>query len=114
MSEQLLSTIIALEKELQRQVQEELSRAAAWRERQLAALAKEEERVRTTLATERAAQIEADRRSAVAEGERAVATVRLWCARLEALPEDVCVAQLVPLLRRLLPEAGDDHAHGQS
>ena len=51
MGAHLLNAIITLEKELQSQVREESSRASAWRERQLAELAREEQELHTALAT---------------------------------------------------------------
>lgn len=114
MADQLLSAIIALEKDLQEQIQKEQSRALAWREQQLAALAADRERQHTALAATRSAEIEAVRQAAVGEGAHALAAARAWCARLEQLPDEVCIRHLAALLQRLLPEAGDDHPHGQN
>ena len=114
MGDHLLSAIITLEKELQSQVQQESSRASAWREHQFAELAREEQEFRNALVTARAEQVEAARRAAAARGEEELAAARNWCARLESLPDERCLAQLQPLLRRLLPEVGDDYPHGQS
>lgn len=113
MGDHLLKAIITLEKELQSQVQKESARAAAWRERQFAELAGEDQEFRATLATARSEQLEVARRAAAAKGEEQLAAARSWCARLESLPDEICLAQLQLLLRRLLPEAGDDYPHGQ-
>ena len=113
MGDHLLSAIITLEKELQSQVQKESARAAAWREHQFAELAREEQEFRATLATTRLEQLEAARQAAEARGEEQLTATRNWCARLESLPDAICLAQLQPLLDRLLPEAGDDYPHGQ-
>ena len=113
MGDHLLNAIITLEKELQAQVQKEAARASAWRERQFAELAGEDQEFHAALATARSKQLEAARQVAVAKGEEQLAATRSWCARLERLPDEVCLAQLQPLLRRLLPEAGDDNPHGQ-
>lgn len=114
MGDDLLGAIIAFEKELQREVQAEASRATAWRERQLAALAREERETRTALEIARDEVIASARAEAVVAGEQALVAIQGWATRLKALPDERCRARLVPLLRRLLPEAGDDHPHGQN
>jgi len=113
MGDYLLNAIITLEKELQSQVREESSRASAWRERQLAELAREEQELHTALANARTEQIEAARRAAEARGAEELAAIRSWCTRLEGLSDENCIDLLKPLLRRLLPEAGDDYQNGK-
>ena len=114
MGDDLLGTIIAFEKELQREVQAEASRATAWRERQLAAMAREEQEARAALEITRDEMMVYARAQAAVAGEQDLVAIQSWASRLKALPDEHCRARLAPLLRRLLPEAGDDHPHGQN
>lgn len=114
MSDRLLISIIELEKTLQEEVRREEERAAAWRERECAALA------RMLAAEQRQRQSDTAARAVEARREAGTAAERLrletdeWCARLAALPDSLLEAVLRRYLPAILPETDDDHPHGQS
>ncbi len=112
MGDHLLDSIIAFEKELQHEVQAEASRATAWRERQLAALAREEQEARAAQKIAYDQMMAAAQAEAAAAGQQLLAAMENRCTRLATLTEERCRTHLAPLLRRLLTEAGDDHSHG--
>lgn len=113
MSDRLLISIIELEKTLQEEVRREEERAAAWREREFAAL------TQMLAAEQRQRQSEAATRAATARREAGAAAERLrletdgWCARLAVLPDNFLKAVLCKQLSAILPETDDDHPHGQ-
>jgi hypothetical protein len=113
MSDRLLTSIIELEKALQEEVRREEERAAAWRERECAALVVALEAEQRQLQREEAGRAAAARQAA----EAAAVDLRLaneaWCARLAALPDSFLKAALQRQLTTLLPGTGDDHPHGQ-
>lgn len=113
MGDRLLTAIIALEKALQEEVCQEAARAVAWRERELAALARELAIARQGIEVRQAEETAAARRAAEAEGERACAAVAARCARLAALPDRFLEGLLRARLGMILPEAGDDHPDGE-
>jgi hypothetical protein len=113
MGERLLNSIIELEKALQAEVAREEARAAAWREREFAAL-------ELTLATARRQlqELEVDRlASARRDAETCAEGLRqdtaAWCERLAALPDSLLREVLLRHLPDLLPETSDDHPHVQ-
>ena len=113
MSDRLLTSIIELEKLLQEEVRREEERAAAWCERECAALAQVlavEQRQRQS---DEAARAESARREAGAAAERLRLETDEWCARLAALPDNFLEAVLLRQLSAILPETDDDHPHGQ-
>lgn len=113
MSDRLLISIIELEKTLQEEVRREEERAAAWREREFAAL------TQILVSEQRQQQREEVARAATARREAGAAAERLrletddWCARLAALPDNFLEAELRKQLSAILPETDDDHPHGQ-
>lgn len=113
MSDRLLASIIDLEKTLQEEVRREEERAAAWRDRELAALEAEREETRRTLDKWHAEQTAAARRKAEAEGETRRTAGAARCARLAGLSDSFLEDVLRRQLNLLLPEGGDDHPHGQ-
>jgi len=113
MSDLLLENIIALEKRLQRQLEAERSRAAAWQERELDALA-------ATLAAAEAATDQLDQQALAAarvelEAQAAamVAAAATLAERLAALDNAELEQRLRARLDAILPETGHDHPHGQ-
>ena len=113
MSDRLLTAIIALEKALQEEVCREAALAAAWRERELAALTREMTAARQAIEARQAEATAEARRGAEAEGERICTAVAARCARLAALPDHFLEELLRERLGMILPEAGDDHPHGE-
>jgi ATPase subunit of ABC transporter with duplicated ATPase domains len=113
MSDRLLTNIIELEKTLQGEVEREEARASAWRERELAALEQEFTTSRQQLQQRQAEQLGAARRDATAAAERQRLAMAAWCERLAALPDSRLREVLHRHLPSILPEAGDDHPHGQ-
>lgn len=113
MGDRLLAGIIELEAALQEEVRREELRAAAWLSRELAALDTGIEPVRGALESWRERQTAAARAAAEAEAEGRRAAGEARCAALAALPETFLEELLRGRLDRLLPEAGDDHPHGQ-
>jgi dsDNA-specific endonuclease/ATPase MutS2 len=114
MSDRLLANIIELEKTLQEELAQEEAHANAWREREYAALEQELITTRQQLQQREAEQLAAARREAeVAAEHQRLATVA-WCERLAELPDSFLREVLHRHLPSILPEAGDDHPHGQS
>jgi hypothetical protein len=113
MSDRLLASVIELEKALQEEVAQEEARAAAWQERELAALAAGMELSRQALDGWHAGQTAEIRRRAEAEAETLRAAGAARCARLATLSDGFLVEVLRRPLTLLLPETGDDHSHGQ-
>jgi len=113
MSDRLLTSIIELEKALQAEVAGEAARAAAWRERELAILAAAMEAAGHQLRTMEAEQVAAARRAAEADAAQLQRETVAWCQHLAALPDKVLERVLLRQLPLLMPEAGDDHPHGQ-
>lgn len=113
MSDRLLATIIELEKALQEETRREAERAAAWRDRELAALALEASADRQKLSGAEAKELSAARQEVEAEGTRLLAAAEARCTRMTALSDAVLEEVLRRQLHRLLPEDGDDHPHGQ-
>jgi len=114
MSERLLTSIIELEKALQAEVASEAARAQAWKERELGLLAGDMAAARDQLRTTEAEQVAAARRAADADAAQLQREMMAWCQRLAGLPDAVLERLLLRQLPRLMPEAGDDHPHGQS
>jgi hypothetical protein len=113
MGDRLLSGIIELEKTLREEERREAARAAAWRERELAALAAELTAARLALAQRDEDAVAVAREAAEAEGAALLAAGAERCTRLAALPEAFLESLLRRQLGRLLPEADDDHPDGQ-
>ena len=114
MNERLLDDIIALEKSLQAQVDAEEERSRAWRDHELDKLAEEERALQQTLETDFAAALEQVRKDADAEADRPRADTEATCRRLSELSDTALREALRTVLTRILPEAGHDHADGQS
>jgi hypothetical protein len=113
MSDRLLASIIELEKTLQEEVRQEAARAAAWQDRELAALDDEALGARRQAERWGEEQAEAARQLAEADGEKLQAVVAARCARLGALTESFLERVLQPRLKLLLPEVGNDHPDGE-
>jgi len=113
MSERLLTSIIELEKALQAQVAGEAARAAAWQERELALLGGDIAAAREQLRTIETEQVAAARRAADADAAQLQRETMAWCQRLAGLPDAVLERLLLRQLPLLMPEADDDHPHGQ-
>lgn len=113
MSDRLLAGVIELERILQEEVRREESRAAAWQEREVAALTAGLEAGRRELERRRAEQLAEARHLAEAEGAALQAAAAARCARLVNLEDTFLEEVLRRQLGALLPEAGDDHPHGE-
>ena len=113
MSDRLLTSIIELERSLQGEVASEQARAVAWLERELAMLAAEMKASGQQLLTAEAEQVAAARREAEAAAAQLQQDSAAWCKRLAELPDAVLERVLLRQLPLLMPEAGNDHPHGQ-
>jgi|APIni6443716594_1056825.scaffolds.fasta_scaffold593887_1 hypothetical protein len=113
MGDRLLATIIELEKTLREEVRREAARADGWREREVAVLELEVSAAQRELSAWLSEQTAAARLAAAAAGERRVTATAVRCARLAALQDSFLEEVLRLHLRKLLPEAGDDHPHDE-
>lgn len=113
MSDRLLTSVIELEKTLQEEVRQEEVRAAAWREREIAALHAEADAVRQELARFHAEQVAEAQRQAAAEAAALQVADTARRERLAALAEPFLEELLRRQLDALLPETCDDHPHGE-
>lgn len=113
MGDRLLTTIIELENALQEEYCREERRAAAWREREVAALERNLAATRRQLSAETLAAETPARQAAEAEAARRRQAAERLCARLTALPDVFLEAMLRRALCLLLPEDDHDHPHGQ-
>lgn len=114
MNERLLDDIIALEKSIQAQVDAEEERSRTWRDHELDKLAEEERALQQTLETDFEAALEQVRNDVEADTVRLQANTEAYCRRLSELSDTALREALRTVLTRILPEAGNDHADGQS
>jgi hypothetical protein len=113
MNDVLLEQIIALEKQLQKQLVQEQERAAEWQKRELAIL--DQALVETESFSEEvnlAAQ-EQVRKDVQREGQTLLESADRQCVQLSGLEERLLRQVLTEQLQTIFPEVDHDHPNGQ-
>lgn len=114
MKDGLLDDIIHLEKQIQAEVAAEETRAAAWRDRELAALDAAATRLKATEEQRLDRALSAARDKLRREADALESSAADACRRLESLDDDVLRRVLHRHLPSLLPGGDHDHPHGES
>lgn len=114
MGDRILEQIVQLENGLQRQLEQETARAAAWRDGELADLDRRLESA--VAATDEQDRLVIEREVAAAEREAAVLeeNERTRCRRLAELSDSDLQRLLLRHLEAILPESLHDHPDGES
>ena len=114
MKDGLLDEIIHLEKRIQAEVAAEETRAAAWRDREIAALGAKTARKRAAEEARLERAMTKVRDKLRREAAALESTAAESCRRLESLDDEALRQVLRKHLPSLLPGGDHDHPHGES